>query len=235
MREYALRSGIGLGPVLSAREIALIRGAGVERRFDTGSLLQQQDEPSNTLHLLLSGSVKTYLIHTDGLESVLRIHLAGSLIGLSALSSRGCCDASSVALCPSTASCIRRADFLRLVETHPELGIKLMHLLVDRLSDLHFRMTELQTRSVEHRLAYALLSLSRPDPHADGAAGNRISLTHEELAQLINTRRQTVTTILGRFAQAGLIERSVRCIDVVDAPALAQRCGRMEADRAGSG
>lgn len=224
MREYALRSGIGLGSVLSAREVGIIRSAGVERRFDTGGVLQRQDEPSNIVHLLLSGSIKTYLIHADGQESVLRIHLAGSLIGLSALSSRGCCDASSVALCPSTASCISRADFMRMLETHPELGIKLVHLLVDRLSDLHFRITELQTQSVEHRLAQALLSLSRPDPDMGERAASCISLTHEELAQLINSRRQTVTAILGRFAQAGLIERSARRIDVVDALALAQRC-----------
>jgi len=224
MREYALRSGIDLGSVLSPHEVAIIRGAGVERHFVPGDTLQQQDEPVSHLHLLLSGRVKTYLIHTDGQESVLRIHLAGSLIGLSALTSRRRCDASSITLCRSTASCIKRADFVRLLEKHPELGIKLVHLLVDRLSDLHFRITELQARSVEHRLAHALLSLSRPDPDTDVPARGFVSLTHEELAQLINTRRQTVTAILGRFAQAGWIARSSRRIDVVDASALAQRC-----------
>lgn len=223
MREYALRSGIDLRPSLSTQEAAIIAGIGVRRRFAAGALLQQQDEPANGLQLLLSGSVKTYLIHADGQESVLRIHLPGSLIGLSTLTSRGRCDASSVALSASTTSCIRRADFLALLERHPSLGIKLVHLLVDRLSDLHFRLTELQTQSVEHRLAYALLSLSRPDPHSDAEA-TCISLTHEELAQLISTRRQTVTTILGRFARAGWVTRSAKRIDVHDRTALAERC-----------
>lgn len=224
MREYALRSDMDLDSVLTPREIGIMRSAGVDRRFEPGETLQRQDEPVSHLHLLLSGRVKTYLIHTDGLESVLRIHLPGSLIGLSALTTRQRCDANSVTLSQSTVSSIRRTEFVRLLEMHPGLGIKLVHLLVDRLSDLHFRITELQTRSVEHRLAYALLSLSRADPDAEEPTAACVTLTHEELAQLIHTRRQTVTAVLGRFANAGWIVRRARRIHVVDAPALAERC-----------
>lgn len=224
MREYALHSEIDLRSVLTPQDAAAIAGIGVRREFKMGSILQEQDQPAHCLHLLLSGSVKTSLLHADGQESVLRIHLPGSLIGLSTLTSRGRCDASSVALCDLTASCIKPDDFLDLMRKQPSLSIMLVHLLVDRLSDLHFRMTELQTQSVQHRLAYALLSLSRPDPHASGEPTVRVELTHQELAQLISTRRQTVTTILSRFARAGWIARSAKSIQVRDRSALAQIC-----------
>lgn len=214
MREYALRLGIDLGSTLSGSEAAMVCAIGSRRRYEPAAVLHRQDEPAENLHLLVSGAVKTYQVHANGEESVLRLHVAGSLIGLSALTTRGCWDATSVATEPSTAVLITKSDFVRLLEESPGLGLKLIRLLVDRLSDLHFRVGELQTHSVEQRLAYALLSLSRAD--SDGAepphAG--ISLTHEELAQLINTRRQTVTTILRRFSDAGLIARSARRIEV---------------------
>lgn len=216
MREYALRLGIDLGSTLSPSETALLAEAGSERRVDAGTVLHRQDDPADCLHYLISGAVKTYQAHASGDESVLRIHLAGSLIGLSSLTSRGHWDATSVAQRPSRLIMLSKPRFLRLLEGHSSLGIKLIRLLVDRLSDLHFRVGELQTQSVGQRLAYALLSLSRADP--DGEGGNervRISLTHEELAQLINTRRQTVTSMLRQFAELGFVSRSTRSIEVV--------------------
>lgn len=212
MREYALRLGIDLGSTLSGSEAGMLSAIGSRRRYEPGAVLHRQDEPAENLHLLVSGAVKTYQVHANGDESVLRLHVAGSVIGLSALTTRGCWDATSVASERSTAVLISKSDFVRLLEESPGLGLKLIRLLVDRLSDLHFRVGELQTHSVEQRLAYALLSLSRADTDLGPHAG--ISLTHEELAQLINTRRQTVTTILRRFSDAGLITRSARRIDV---------------------
>lgn len=216
MREYALRLGIDLGSTLSKSEAQMLASAGVERHVDCRAMLHRQDDPANCLHYLISGAVKTFQTHADGQESVLRIHLPGSLIGLSSLTSRGHWDAHSIALKPSRLIKISKPCFLRLLENNSSLSIKLIRLLVDRLSDLHFRIGELQTQTVEQRLGYALLSLSRADPNKRQATGRvGISLTHEELAQLINTRRQTVTSALRRFAELGLITRSARCIEVL--------------------
>src|SRR3569623_668320 len=216
MREYALRLGIDLGSSLSSAETRLIASAGTERYVDSETIILRQDAPAACIHYLLSGTVKTFQTHASGQESVLRLHLPGSIIGLSCLTSRGVWDATSIALKPSHLLKLTKASFLRLLEDNPSLGIKLLRLVVDRLSELHFRIGELQTQTVEQRLAYALLSLSRNDPSkptSQERAG--IFLTHEELAQMINTRRQTVTSTLRRFAEMGLIKRSARSIDVI--------------------
>lgn len=216
MREYALRLGIDLGSSLSPAETRLIAGAGTERYVDSETIILRQDDPADCIHYLLSGTVKTFQTHASGQESVLRIHLPGSIIGLSCLTSRGVWDATSIALKPSHLLKLTKTSFLKLLEGNPSLGIKLLRLVVDRLSDLHFRIGELQTQTVEQRLAYALLSLSRNDPNkADSRERTGIFLTHEELAQMINTRRQTVTSTLRRFAEMGLIKRSARSIDVI--------------------
>lgn len=223
MREYALRMGIDLGSSLSPDEARLLASVGSERYVDSGTIILQQDDPADCLHYLFSGTVKTFQTHTCGRQSVLRIHLPGSIIGLSCLTSRGHWDAFSVTLQPSRLLRLSKTSFLKLLEEHSSLGIKLLRLVVDRLSDLHFRVGELQTQTVEQRLAYALLSLSRSDPNKSASQQRvGISLTHEELAQLINTRRQTVTSTLARFAESGFITRSSRSIDVVSPSGLQQ-------------
>jgi CRP-like cAMP-binding protein len=216
MREYALRLGIDLGSTLSKAEAEILASVGVERCVDGGTELHRQDDPANCLHYLIAGAVKTFQTHADGQESVLRIHLPGSLIGLSSLTSCGHWDAHSVAIKPSRLIKLSKPCFIRLLENNSSLSIKLIRLLVDRLSDLHFRIGELQAQTVEQRLAYALLSLSRADPHKAAPTERAgIFLTHEELAQLINTRRQTVTSALRRFSKLGLIAQSNRCIAVM--------------------
>lgn len=230
MREYALRLGLDLGSTLSRAEAEMLASFGNEKIVDSGTILHRQDDAANCLHYLISGAVKTFQIHAGGQESVLRIHLPGSLIGLSSLTSRGHWDATSVAIKPSQLIKLTKPRFLRLLEDNSSLSIKLIRLLVDRLSDLHFRVGELQTQTVEQRLAHALLSLSRPDPSRQ-QSGDRVGivLTHEELAQLINTRRQTVTSTLKRFSDEGLISRSSRCIDVLS-PSGLQMLFRNESD-----
>ncbi len=216
MREYALRLGMDLASTLSKAETEVLAQAGTERWVPPGTILQRQDDPANYLNYLRSGMVKTCQVHASGYETVLRIHLAGSLIGVSSLNSRGHLDATSVTLKASRLITLSKPRFLRLLEKHPGLCIKLVGLLADRLSDLHFRIGELQGQPVEQRLAYALISLSRAAPDDKNKSRRTgISLTHEELAQLINTRRQTVTSTLRRFAELGYVSRSLRCIEVV--------------------
>ncbi|MBY0382640.1 MAG: Crp/Fnr family transcriptional regulator [Xanthobacteraceae bacterium] len=223
MREYALRLGIDLGSSLSEDEAKLLASVGTERFIDSDIVILRQDDPADCIHYLLSGTVKTFQTHACGQETVLRIHLPGSIIGLSCLTSRGHWDASSITLKPSRLLRLSKTSFLKLLEEHSSLGIKLLRLVVDRLSDLHFRIGELQTQTVEQRLAYALLSLSRGDPNKSASQQRvGISLTHEELAQLINTRRQTVTSTLARFAESGFIARSSRSIDVISPAGLQQ-------------
>lgn len=230
MREYGLRLGIDLGSTLSKAEAEMLASFGTDTSVECGTILHRQADSANCLHYLISGAVKTFQSHADGQESVLRIHLNGSLIGLSCLTSRGHWDATSVAIKPSRLIKLTKPRFLSLLEDNSSLGIKLIRLLVDRLSDLHYRVGELQTQTVEQRLAHALLSLSRPDPdRQDSGARVGVMLTHEELAQLINTRRQTVTSALKRFSDEGLISRSTRCIDVLS-PSGLQMLFRDESD-----
>lgn len=222
MREYSLNNELSLESALPPAQLTRLAEAGGLRRLATGETIYHQGDPAGHIYLLRRGRIKTFMVNSSGLEALLRIHLPDSLLGLTAMTSERRRDATAVALEPSEVSVIKRADLIDLLKADAELGISLIQLVLDRMSDFHLRVGELSSNRVEQRLARALLSLSRADTSAcESVEDSKILLTHEELAQLINSRRQTVTTVLSRFAQAGLISHEGRHLIVTDRRGLA--------------
>ena len=216
MRESALRLGIELASTLTQEDVSAIRLIGHEEELQAGDTLAMQDEPATHIHILLSGVVKTYQINTAGQETVFRIHMSGSIIGLSTLTSSRRWDATSVAMEPCRTIVAAAPAFVTLLESRPDLSLKLLHLLVDRLSDMHYRIGEFLHQTVEQRIAQLLLALSRPDPNRASPADQAVLLTHEELAQMIHSRRQTVTSALSKFSRLGYVETAQRSLRILD-------------------
>jgi CRP-like cAMP-binding protein len=223
MREYSIGIAQSLGPNLPPEQIRQLGDAGRELRFEKDQIIYRQGEPAETTYLLTSGRANTFLVSSEGQESLLRIHLPGSVLGLTALATRHIRDASAVAVEASVAIEITRESFQELLQSDPALGEYFITLLLDRMSDFHYRVGEFLSQTVEQRLSTALLVLSQPDGSTDRQASpEAVILTHEQLAHLINTRRPTVSAILSRFAGASLISKSGRGIVVNDRDGLAR-------------
>jgi CRP-like cAMP-binding protein len=221
MREYSIGISQDLAPVIAPEHVDLLLRAGKIASYRTGALLYRQGEPAENVYLLLDGLVQSLLLNSAGHESLLRIHLPGSVLGITALGTVPWRDASAKAVEPATVVVVPRAEMERLIAAHPDLAIRLIRLLVDRMRDFHFRVAELQSQSVEQRLARVLLAICQRDQgglHPDGLAG--VSLTHQDLAHLVNSRRQTISAILGQFADAGYIAKKGRRLQLLDIAAL---------------
>jgi CRP-like cAMP-binding protein len=216
MREYSLNGRQSLDAVLAPRHAAALLAAGKLLSFETGNLICRQGDDARDVYLLRRGSVKTVMLNSAGQEALLRIHLPGSLLGLITLTTSNVRDVSLIALEPCDTVVISRDAMIDLLRADGDLALHVIRLVLDRTRDFHARVAELATDRVEQRLACALLSLSRPDPEDDGLTEHAIALTHEELAQWISSRRQTVTAALSRLALAGIVVRSGHRITITD-------------------
>lgn len=214
MREYPIGTNQDLRAMLTSDNMKLLASCGAERKFQHGERLFHQGDCGESVLLLVEGRVKVCLISSSGQKTMLRIHLPGSLIGLSALASLPARDATATAMEDVVTVELTRAAMQAVLIEHPELGLRVARMLLDRLADLHSRLAELQAASVDQRLARVLLALGQRDPIGETAAA--ISLTHEDLSNMVGARRPTVTSVLNRFMQDGLIEKSGRSIVVKD-------------------
>jgi CRP-like cAMP-binding protein len=222
MREYSVGASQDFAPILTAAEIDLLLGAGRLTSFARNQVLYRQGESADHVFLLLDGVVQSLLVNTSGHESLLRIHIPGSLLGLTALGTVPWRDASAKAVEPVTVARIKRQDMARLMGNNADLALHIIRLLVDRMRDFHFRVAELHSQSVEQRLARVLLAICPREEggiNPDGLAG--LSLTHQDLAHLVNARRQTVSAILSQFVEAGYIAKKKRRLQLKNIKALA--------------
>ncbi len=226
MREYSLGTLIEIDATLAPEHVAMMVCAGMGVSLRRNHRIYRQGEPAEDIWFLVSGRAKSVLISQRGDETLLRLHLAHSLLGLTALGSRPVRDAEAIALTDCELVRIPRPDFEALLTQDGGLARRVIALLVDRMRDFHHRVGDFVGLSVEQRLARALLSLSRPDPQErPGATRRAVGLTHQELANLTNARRPTVTAVLRRFAEAGCIARDGRTVLIRDERRLADFAG----------
>lgn len=224
--------GIDLEADLDPAIFAWLSERGTSHPFERHEHLYHQGDPAKSVYLLQSGTVKSTCSDVFGHETLLKIHEPGSLLGLSALRPHAVRDASGMALTTCRTVSFQRNEFFELIRADGQLGVLLVQILLKRQQQLHARISEVTGHRVNQRLARVLLQLTA-EMNSRVPLGERpgISISHEELATLVLSRRQYVTAILRSFVSDGLIRNARRQIVVTD-PAGLRRIANGEQDTA---
>jgi CRP/FNR family transcriptional regulator, cyclic AMP receptor protein len=117
---------------------------------------------------------------------------------------------------------LRWEDFEELVFRNPEVGIKTIRLLSERLAACEGRLSDLIRKEVVARLAGLILGLSERQGVLMGDGGRMIPTryTHQQLAGMVGSNREAITRAFGRLRKAGAVEIRDRHIYVTDADEL---------------
>ena len=182
------------------------------------------DENRETLLLLASGRVRVHESSTTGGGPDLTISMIeeGTVVGQTGLAVRLSRGLRVEALQPSTMLVIRWKDFEELVFRNPQVAIKTIRLLSERLAMCEGRLSEMIHKEVVARLAGLILSLSEYQGVVMSDGGRKIPTryTHQQLASMVGSNREAITRALGRLRKAGAVEVRRRNIYVTDADAL---------------
>jgi CRP/FNR family transcriptional regulator, cyclic AMP receptor protein len=113
-------------------------------------------------------------------------------------------------------------DFEDLVRRNPEVGVKTIRVLGERLSTCEDRLSGLVHKEVPARLASLLLGLSKHQGITTANGDRKIPTryTHNQLASMVGSNREALTRALGRLRRMGGVELNNRRIHVTDADAL---------------
>jgi len=175
-------------------------------------------DPADSIYLLKKGRVRISRLSAEGKQIILSILEPGDIFGEVALIDDGSEQDSIAEAMEDTLLCIvRKTDFEQFLSMHPGLNLKVTKLIGLRLRQITNQMDALVFKSAEQRLKELLIRLSQeyPKPVADGTLIN-ITLTHQELGELTNIARQTVTELLKRLENQGLIRFEKRRIVVLE-------------------
>ncbi len=206
---------------LSPEEIERLRWQLPDRRLEAGETFFTPHDRSEKLFVLQKGKVRIYKT-PDGHEITLAVVEAGTVFGEMTLTAQELRGAYAQAMEPSEVSILGREDLERLILEQPEVGLRIAHLLSERLRRYETRLEDITLKEVHARLASLVLLLAESEGLVIGRDNIRIPThyTHQHLGTMIGANREAVTRAFGHLQDAGAIELKRRLIYVTDTEAL---------------
>jgi CRP/FNR family cyclic AMP-dependent transcriptional regulator len=169
------------------------------------------------VHFLISGRIKISKVTRDGKELTLAYRTEGDFFGEPCLLEGGPREEMAEAMDASVTVEVDRDLLDRLLQTNGTAAYKFARALIIRRKDLETRVEQLIFKDVGSKLAELLLSLG----HDHGIADERglivgLKITHQEMANLIGSTRETVSLTLSQFKRKGLIQTEGRKVILAD-------------------
>jgi CRP-like cAMP-binding protein len=180
-----------------------------------GNVIYHEGSRVNGFYCVSNGIVKLYKTGMEGREQIIRFAKKGDIIGYrSVLSGDLACHSSRV-LEDAIMCFIPSETLFSLIRRNPDFAIELLQLTCKELGEANSFITEIAQKTVRERLAEALIIL-KENFGLDAEGILQISLTREELANIIGTATESVIRLLSEFKEDRVIELNGRKIKLLD-------------------
>jgi CRP/FNR family transcriptional regulator, polysaccharide utilization system transcription regulator len=200
---------------LTAEEVEMINFEKDFRIYKRGDILYQEGNRISGFYCIHSGIIKVYKTGFDGKEQIIRFAKSGEIIAYrSVLSNEVACTSAKVI--EDCQVCFIPSEILiSLIKTNPAYALELMKLACHELGEANSFITDIAQKTVRERLAEILLLLVN-DFGIDEHNYLKISLTREELANIVGTATESVIRLLSEFKSDRLVELNGRKISILD-------------------
>jgi CRP/FNR family transcriptional regulator len=205
-------------PKASLEELEKVKYASA---YPQGAVLFVEGQAPRGVYMICSGRVKLSTTSRDGKTLILRIAQPGEVLGLHATVSGKPYELTGETLQPCQLDFIRRDDFLRFLQHHVDACLNAAQHLSQNCQSAYEMIRSLGlSHSVSEKMARLLLEWSSDGESTKEGIRIKVSLTHEEMAQLIGTSRETVTRVLSEFRQKKLAQLRGSTLLIMDKPGL---------------
>lgn len=199
---------------LTSRELEDLERLTAMSTCRRGKVFYTPGETGEVLFILKRGRVNLYRINPDGKKLVTSTLGAGTVFGEMSLVAQGMHDTFAEAAEECTLCVMSRSDVEHLLLSKPRVALRFMEMIAARLKDVETRMETVAFKSVPTRIATFLLQLS------ENTNGKIEGVSHQDLADMVGTYRETVTRILNEFRSAGYIELGRLNVAILDQQAV---------------
>jgi CRP-like cAMP-binding protein len=225
--EVELLSRVDLFDSLSEEEIRVLVRQNSDVRIGEGETFYAPWEHDGKLFVLKRGRMRLY--RTEGTrEFTLEVVEAGTVFGEMAFTPHRLRESFARAMEPCIIFVMKRAAVERLIREKPQVGLRMISLLSERLHYYETRMEDVTLKGVPERLASLILFLVESEGvQISGEIRIPTSYTHEHLGTMIGANREAVTRAFGRLQDEGVLQIRRRLIYVDDVEALERAAGRL--------
>jgi CRP/FNR family transcriptional regulator len=199
-----------------------------DREFDTlnyektivqlqkGQVLFLQDTKPHGLYCVKKGKIKIYRRGSEGKEQIVRLATDADVVGYRALISDENYQCGAAALEETTLCYVPKRALDQLMGTNISIYKKMIGLLASDLKNAELKISDLAQKPVRERVAETLIMLKQKYGVDEDGFTLNVSLTREEMANLVGTATESLIRILSDFRKEGLIEIEHKKIKIID-------------------
>jgi CRP/FNR family transcriptional regulator, polysaccharide utilization system transcription regulator len=189
------------------------------RQYKRGDILYQEGNRISGFYCINSGIIKVFKTGFDGKEQIIRFAKTGDIIAYrSVLSNELACTSAKV-IEDCNVCFIPSEILISFIKTNPNFALELVKLACHELGEANSFITDIAQKTVRERLAEVLLFLVN-DFGLDNQQFLNISLTREELANIVGTATESVIRLLSEFKSDKLVELNGRRIKIINTKGL---------------
>lgn len=191
------------------------------RSYRAGETICEAEEMGRSLFLVASGRVQLYRTTREGRRFAIATLGPGSMFGEASLLGGEGPNTYAVALEPCTIWVMPRQKALEISSTDAMFGFGLMQAMGLRVMEAENRLEQVAYSTISSRLAALLLELAATNPQGI------VQATHQELADMLGTWRETVSKTLQDFRRRGWISSGRRQLILLDKESLRMEAGNL--------
>lgn len=193
--------------ILENEQLADVMGSIIRRKYKKGQIVFFEGDVSDKFYIINSGKIKIFKYTKEGKEQILYILSEGDFIGYLSLLKKGKFDFNAEALEDVHVCMLTKDDFDKLVKKTPEISLKILENLHDRLVSLENLVQTLSTKDIEARIAGILINFAKEFGREESEGIIiEMPLSREEMANYIGVTRETMSRKLSSMEDDGVIE-----------------------------
>lgn len=187
--------------------------------FKKEQVIYNEGDHSNTVYLILKGSVKCYKLDEQGKELITSVYAPDEFLGFTSLVDHVPYQECAVALADVELAGIPKSKLKNILEENQHVSLEILEVLAENLSEIKEQLLQMAYSSVRKRTAHTLLQFSR----AMGTKkGQPLKIARSDLAGAAGVATESLIRTLSDFKHEGLISIENRDIHILDSNSLLQ-------------
>lgn len=189
--------------------------------YPRSAMLFIEGQQPRGVFVVCAGKVKLFTSSSEGKTIITKISEPGDVLGLNATISSRAYEVTAEMIEPGQANFIARDALLQFLREHGEVALRVAQQLSRNYYSAYEEIRTLGlSSSPAEKFAKLLLSWNASADHANGPAQVKLTLTHEEIAEMIGTTRETVSRLFSEFKKKQLLQLKGSTLIIRDKPAL---------------
>ncbi|PRX41489.1 transcriptional regulator [Planifilum fimeticola] len=206
---------------LTDEELERIASIAIPRSYPKKSLIFAEGSPREAVYFIVDGLVKAFKVDANGHEQIVSLLAKGDMFPHTGFFDQSPYPANAEAVKPTRVFAIPIQSFEQLLLSTPTIAVKVLRVLGAKIRELQEKLQELTYQDVRHRICAILLRLAETHGTTqDGTVVLRLPVTHQDLASMAGTTRESVNRMLNDLRRQRILEMNRNHIVLKDVEAL---------------